>query len=213
MKREFLKGLGLESDVIDKIMEANGADIEREKSGVEAKNGQIEELKTKVKNLELKASDSEKEFGDYKTQIEKGKETDAPFKEKYDTEVAAHNQTKTDMQKKYDEYVEGITKEKTNTLVRGAVIAHLKSKGANAAALDKPLFQEMLNTKIDATKAKIKDDKVENLDELTTPLVEGLDFMFGSSSVQGVNTAKPPMNETEETDAFLKGFNYDSKTQ
>lgn len=32
MKREFLKGLGLEDNVIDKIMAENGADIEREKS-------------------------------------------------------------------------------------------------------------------------------------------------------------------------------------
>ena len=32
MKREFLRGLGLEKETVDKIMAVNGADLEREKA-------------------------------------------------------------------------------------------------------------------------------------------------------------------------------------
>lgn len=51
MKREFLKGLGLEDSVIDKIMAENGADIEREKA-----NGRsdYEKLESDYKALQTK---------------------------------------------------------------------------------------------------------------------------------------------------------------
>ncbi len=37
MKREFLKNLGLEDEVIDKIMAENGKDIEKAKGDLEEK--------------------------------------------------------------------------------------------------------------------------------------------------------------------------------
>lgn len=56
MKREFLEDLGLEKDVIDKIMDENGKDIELAKKPGETKDAEIEALKNQLKeaNDEIK---------------------------------------------------------------------------------------------------------------------------------------------------------------
>jgi hypothetical protein len=43
MKRKFLEDLGLEKDVIEKIMNENGADIEKAKGEVETLRNQLNE--------------------------------------------------------------------------------------------------------------------------------------------------------------------------
>ncbi|MBN2285739.1 MAG: hypothetical protein JXQ26_11725 [Tissierellales bacterium] len=48
MKREFLEELKLDKEVIDKIMNENGKDIEAEKSKVTAKDTEIEGVKTQL---------------------------------------------------------------------------------------------------------------------------------------------------------------------
>lgn len=48
MKREFLEGLGLEKEVIDKIMEENGKDINAEKAKTTAKDDEIKTLKEQI---------------------------------------------------------------------------------------------------------------------------------------------------------------------
>lgn len=48
MKREDLKALGLADDVIDKIMEENGKDIEKHKSDASTAKATVEQLKTQV---------------------------------------------------------------------------------------------------------------------------------------------------------------------
>lgn len=57
MKREFLEGLGLEKEVIDKIMEENGKDINAEKAKTTAKDDEIKTLKEQVDtaNKEIKS--------------------------------------------------------------------------------------------------------------------------------------------------------------
>ncbi len=82
MKREFLEGLGLEKDAIDKIMAENGKDVEAEKAktitetkNLEAANTTIKELQNTVKKFD--GVDVEK----LKTQI-----TD--LQTKYDTDLS-----------------------------------------------------------------------------------------------------------------------------
>lgn len=57
MKREFLEELGLEKEVIDKIMAENGKDINAEKSKVSAKDEEIKTLEEQIKsaNKEIKS--------------------------------------------------------------------------------------------------------------------------------------------------------------
>ena len=44
MKRDFLEGLGLEKDVIDKVMAENGKDVEAEKAKVKAAESQRDKV-------------------------------------------------------------------------------------------------------------------------------------------------------------------------
>lgn len=52
MKREFLEGLSLEKDVIDKIMEENGKDINREKAKADEYKSQLDSAKETLKGFE-----------------------------------------------------------------------------------------------------------------------------------------------------------------
>lgn len=66
MKRSFLKELGLESEVIDKIMAENGKDIEKYKTDIEDYVSEIKELKYNnvdtSKAIEEAVKAKEKEF-------------------------------------------------------------------------------------------------------------------------------------------------------
>jgi len=192
MTRKFLTGLGIETETVDKIMEVAGADIEREKANITSLNDEITKLRQDV-------ADSQKEFSDYKATQEAKAGEDEPFKAKYETEVAAHGETKKTLQKTYDDFVQSIETEKTAAQVRKAVIQLLKEKGANPIALDKEMFQTMLNAQVDTTKAKIKEGKVENVEELAAPFMTGLDFLFGKTETKSaVNPANPPANNSTE---------------
>ena len=66
MKREFLKNLGLEDEAIDKIMDENGRDIEKAKSGlkeledkVTLLENQITEKNTKIEEMAKSSDDAE----------------------------------------------------------------------------------------------------------------------------------------------------------
>lgn len=52
MKRKFLEDLWLEKDVIEKIMNENGADIEKAKGEVETLRNQLNETQDKLKSFE-----------------------------------------------------------------------------------------------------------------------------------------------------------------
>lgn len=60
MKTEFLKGLGLEDEVIAKIMAENGKDIEKEKAKVTELNGKLETANKKVSEYETTIDDLKK---------------------------------------------------------------------------------------------------------------------------------------------------------
>lgn len=90
MKRKFLEDLGLEKEVIDKIMNENGADIEAEKAKttevntkLEDATKQLEEANNTIKDLKKNNLDNEelqKKVTDYEKQIEEQKK-------KHNTEI------------------------------------------------------------------------------------------------------------------------------
>ena len=200
MTRKFLTGLGIEAAVIEQILEASGADIEREKAIAN-------DLKTEIETLKQTVSKTAKEFEESKSAYTT---TETDLKAQLEAEKLAHGETKTKMKKDFDDYKTGVETEKTNVKVRGAVTSHLKSKGASPTALEKELFQNMLNTQIDSGKAKFKEDgTIENLEDLAAPFVTGLDFLFGTTTTTGVPLANPPPTDRSDADLFIKGF--DSK--
>lgn len=80
MKREFLRGLGLEKETVDKIMAVNGADLEREKAKAAAAKADLAEAQGKL-------AAAAEELERLKTSI---------------SVMAAMRQQLTDLQAKYD---------------------------------------------------------------------------------------------------------------
>ena len=61
MKRSFLRELGIDAEIIDKIMAENGKDIEKYKSEIEDYVSEIKELKSKNVDMDKAIADAVKE--------------------------------------------------------------------------------------------------------------------------------------------------------
>lgn len=101
MKREFLKELGLEDSVIDKVMAENGKDVEKQKKDLDKAN-------EKIKNLETEIDTNKKTLDEANSQIEKFKEMDVEgikksadeWKTKYETFQKETENQKEEFEKK-----------------------------------------------------------------------------------------------------------------
>lgn len=85
MKREFLEGLGLEKDVIDKILAENGGDIEREKAKTTQAKADLADAQQKLADSTRELDDLKKTNGDVAAVQKKLDELQA----KYDTDTQA----------------------------------------------------------------------------------------------------------------------------
>lgn len=143
MKRDFLEGLNLDADVIDKIMAENGKDVQREK----AKYADYDDIKTQLetanKTIEkFKDYDETKaEIGKYKADIEKLQKDSA-------AKIAAMERSA-----KVKDYLSG--KKFVNDITREAIASKMgevlgadESKGKN---LD-DIFAEITKDKADILK-------------------------------------------------------------
>lgn len=101
MKREFLKELGLEDSVIDKVMAENGKDVEKQKKDLDKAN-------EKIKNLETEVDTNKKTLDEANSQIEKFKGMDIEgikksaddWKSKYETFESEAKTQKEEFEKK-----------------------------------------------------------------------------------------------------------------
>ena len=66
MKREFLKELGVEESVIEKIMTENGKDIEAVKSKTKADEASIAQQKSEIESLKTQLSEANKAIDGFK---------------------------------------------------------------------------------------------------------------------------------------------------
>lgn len=64
MKRDFLEGLGLEKDAVDKIMAENGADLEREKAKTTTAKADLADAQQKLSEAQTELADLKKSSGD-----------------------------------------------------------------------------------------------------------------------------------------------------
>lgn len=78
MKREFLEGLGIEKDIVDKVMAENGKDIEKAKKDYET-------LGVTVSDLEVQLEDANKQIEGFKgMDIDEIKKNAKEYKEKFE---------------------------------------------------------------------------------------------------------------------------------
>lgn len=90
MRREFLKGLGLEKEIVDQIMEENGKDIELEKGKTKDLQVQLDMANNTIKDRDKQLETLKNSTGDIeelKTQITKLQDENKTAKEAYDKEV------------------------------------------------------------------------------------------------------------------------------
>lgn len=83
MKRDFLEGLGLEKDVIDKIMDENGADIQREKQAAQNAKADADALRQQLEDRDEDLETLRKNAGNTED-IQKRLDE---LQEKYDTDT------------------------------------------------------------------------------------------------------------------------------
>lgn len=95
MKTEFLKELGLEKEVIDKILAENGKDIEAEKAKLTAKEAEISTANQTIKDLQ----DTVKKY-DGKDPV-KLQDDLKLLQDKYDTDIANEKAKAEQLQKEY----------------------------------------------------------------------------------------------------------------
>ncbi|EQK42763.1 hypothetical protein C672_1707 [[Clostridium] bifermentans ATCC 638] len=126
MKRSFLKELGLESEVIDKIMTENGKDIEKYKTELEDYVEEVRDLKAgKVdvsKEIEKAIKEKEEE---YKERFEKAEKYDSVFEE---LETLKKDNAAKEYAKKVEKFFEENNIDFTSSIAKEAILNKFKEK-------------------------------------------------------------------------------------
>jgi len=198
MKRAFLSGLGLDDDVINKIMDANGADIEKEKAVVKS-------LKEDHDNLKLKMSDMETEL---KTALNAESSDIGSLKKSVDDWKAKAEAAQAEIEK---------AKTEADAKISGWEFDRDLDAALKAAKVKDPrIVLPLLNRE----GLKRTDKGIEGLDEQLKPFTESHGYLFDieqaaqESAAQqlpvGVSIFQPDGSKgasTKEADPFLAGFN------
>lgn len=147
MKRDFLEGLNLEADVIDKIMAENGKDIEREK----AKFKDYDETKAKLEAAN-KTLEGFKDYETVKADVEKYKAESERIQQEAAVKIAEMERSA-----QVKEFLSG--KKFVNDLTRDALAAQLskqlagdEAKGKSIDDLFSALTKDKTNIFVDESK-------------------------------------------------------------
>lgn len=155
MKTEFLKGLNLPQEVIDKIMAENGKDIAAEQKKAEKIIQERDGYKLKAENLETQVNDANAEIQKFKDMDVEGiKQAAEDWKEK-----AEKAKSDADAQ---------ISEMKFDYALTAALTG---AKAKNAKAVKALLNMDGL---------KLTDDKIIGLDEQLSQIKEENDYLFES---------------------------------
>ena len=122
MKREFLKGLGLEDTVIDQIMDENGKDINKA-------NEKVKTLEAEVNNTKELLTNANKEIDSYKSMdIDAIKKSAEDYKTKFETAEKDYQAKISEMEynNKLDKYVNTLNLK--NDIYKKEVISRIKEK-------------------------------------------------------------------------------------
>ncbi len=186
MKREFLKNLGLADDIIDKIMDENGKDINAEKARADTAELTVTDLQDQIKERDKDIADLKKSSTD-----------NADLTKKYE-----------DLQAKYKTDTEALETKLAEQKLDAAInVAIVNAKGKN------PITIKAL---LDYEKLSLKDGKVEglNLDDIKKSdpyLFESDDApaepkFFGMTPGGKVDTLQGSKGIEQQVDDIMKGY-------
>ena len=182
MKRDFLKGLGIEDkDIIDKILDENSADIGRAK-------GELETYKTKVTDLEGKVTAKDNEIA---TLQKKVGDTDSLNQR--------ISQLETDKTNLTNELNTTVTTIKKTHAIEGKI---RDAKGKNVKAI---------MALLDLEKITYENNELSGIDEQLTALTTAEDssMLFGDAkptAPAGTKPSDPPSNGGNHSPATGKSF-------
>lgn len=182
MKRDQLKELGLQDDVIDKVMSMNGADIEKAKSSNaemaeenESLKAQIAERDKDLKNLRKNAKDNEELSNSYKE-----------LQTKYDKDT-------TDLSNK-------LSKIRLNSALDNALI---KSNVRNTKAIKG--FLNMDQIKLD------KEGNLTGLDDQISAIKKTDAYLFNEGTKQNYEPSNGKPNKPDEVQEMINVFKGEGK--
>lgn len=171
MKRAELKELGIADEIIDKIMDANGKDIEKTKGNASELEKQVETLSGQIKDRDKQLTDLQKAAGDNEALAEKIKEL------KEANEAAKASYTKEINQIKIDSAVE-------------RAIATSKAKNAKAVKALLDLTDAKLDSDGNIKGLSDQLDKLKETDSYlfdTAPKITGAEPQSGSDLHKGIS--------------------------
>jgi len=129
MKRDFLEGLGLEKDAIDKIMTENGADIQREKQATQNAKADADALRQQLEDRDKDLETLRKNAGNTED-IQKRLDE---LQEKYDTDTQNYKDqlSARDYADAMSQAISGASLKFSSKGAERAFRAELKAKGLN----------------------------------------------------------------------------------
>lgn len=130
MKREMLKELGLEEDVINKIMAENGKDLEKAKASTDKITQDLEKVREELEAKDKLITDANAEIEKFKgLDIEGIKQSADEWKNKYEADTKAFKEQLA--QKDYEFAVKEFTGQHkfTNDFVKDAFVENFKKQG------------------------------------------------------------------------------------
>ena len=170
MKRNFLTGLGLDDDIISKIMDENGRDIEREKAVAKS-------LKEDHDNLKLKMSDMETEL---KTALNAESSDIGSLKKSVDDWKAKAEAAQAEIEK---------AKTDADAKISGWEFDRDLDVALKAAKVKDPkIVLPLLNRE----SLKRTDKGIEGLDEQLKPFTESHDYLFDIAPPAEGQAPPPP---------------------
>lgn len=140
MKREMLEGLGLEKEVVDKIMAENGADLEREKAKTTAAKADLADAQGR-----LSAATAELET-----------------MKKSNSDTAAVQQQLTDLQAKYDKDTGDLRTQLADRDYSDAIARAISGKGLKFSSKS---AERAFTAALKERKLELKDGELSGLDD------------------------------------------------
>lgn len=167
MIRKFLENLGLEKDVIDKILDENSMDIGKAKGNYDDLKVELDNLKVEIGNRDKQLGELKKAVGDndeLKSQIQKLQDENKVAKETYESQIK---------QMKLDNIVDN-------------ALSSAKNKKAVKALLD------LTNAELDGETVKGLDEQIKKLQE-----AEDSKFLFNIETTASKFKGTKPGEKTD----------------
>ena len=175
MKREFLKGLGISDDLIDKIMAEHGKSVEQYKDT--AKN--VETLNQQITDLKGQLSEANKQIKEFK-----------------DMDVNGIKQAAADWEAKAKQ-----AEKDSEAKIKKLEFDHVLEKALTAAkARNTKAVQALLNME----ELELKDGTVKNLDRQLEEIKKENSYLFENEAEKPQFTSRQQTQETGAADAAIR---------